>query len=31
MTGTHLLRKDGGVWKIYTTVQDKLDYLDTAP
>lgn len=31
MTGTHILRKDGGVWKIFTTVQDKLDYLDPTP
>ena len=31
LTGTHILRKDGGLWKIYSTVQDKLDYLDTAP
>lgn len=31
MTGTHILRKDGGVWKIFSTVQDSLDYLDPAP
>ena len=31
MTGTHILRKDGSMWKIFSTVQDKLDYLDPAP
>ena len=30
VTGTHILRKDGGVWKVFSTVQDRLDYLDPA-
>ena len=30
VSGTHILRKDGGVWKVFSTVQDNLDYLDPA-
>ena len=28
ITGTHILRKDGGVWKVFSTIQDSVDYLD---
>ena len=31
VTGIHILRKDGGVWKIFSTIQESLDYLDPAP
>jgi hypothetical protein len=31
ITGVHVMRKDGDMWKIYSTRMDKVDYLDQVP
>jgi hypothetical protein len=31
VTGTHVLRKDGAMWKLFSTRTDKVNYLDQNP
>ena len=31
VSGIHILRRDGAMWKIYSTRTDKVDYLDASP